>query len=128
MSTYIPKGWHTLTPRIFAKDSKHLVSFLKTVFQAQGEYIESKPTQLRIGDSMIMVSDVEVRGAYSACLYVYVSDVEETFKRAVSAGASIVEEPLDTPYGDRRAVVTDAWGNMWQIAKFDPLLGKVQIE
>jgi PhnB protein len=27
-----------------------------------------------------------------------------------------VEEPLDTPYGDRRAMVRDPFGNVFQIA------------
>ncbi|MCA3871704.1 MAG: VOC family protein, partial [Burkholderia sp.] len=26
------------------------------------------------------------------------------------------EAPADMPYGDRRAMVKDAWGNVWQIA------------
>jgi PhnB protein len=65
-----PQGWHTLTPRIFAKDTANLVSFLKDVFDAQGDYLESQPTQLKIGDSIIMVSDFEARGSYVACLYV----------------------------------------------------------
>lgn len=119
MSIRTPKGWHTLTPRIFTKDTKKLVTFLKAVFLAEGDYAVSRPTELKIGDSIIMVSDFESRGAYSACLYVYVDSVEETFERAVSAGVTVVEEPLDTPYGDRRAVVTDLWGNMWQIAEYN---------
>ena len=96
------------------------MSFLKTVFLAEGEFSEIRPTELKIGDSTIMVSDFESRGAYSACLYVYVSNVEETFERAVSEGVTVVEEPLDTPYGDKRAVVNDSWGNMWQIAEYRP--------
>ncbi len=120
MSINTPEGWHALTPRIFAKDTEKLVSFLKRVFGAEGDYLESRPTELKIGDSIIMVSDFEARGAYSACLYVYVSNVEETFIQAVSWGVEVIEEPLDTPYGDRRAVVKDTWGNMWQIAQYNP--------
>lgn len=120
MSIQTPKGWHTLTPRIFAQDTKQLVAFLKSTFLATGEYFESRPTVLKIGDSTIMVSDAQARGNYAVCLYVYVASVEETFTRAVSAGASVIEEPRNTPYGERRAVVEDAWGNMWQIAKYTP--------
>ncbi len=115
-----PQGWHTLTPRIFARDTAKLVAFLKEVFDAQGDYHETRPTELKIGDSMVMVSDFEARGAYAACLYVYVSSVEETFQRAVACGVEVLEEPLDTPYGDRRAVIKDEWGNMWQIAQYGP--------
>jgi len=38
-------------------------------------------------------------------------------EEAVAAGAETLEPPLDTPYGDRRAMVKDRWGNVWQIAR-----------
>ncbi|MEY2397671.1 MAG: PhnB protein [Actinomycetota bacterium] len=49
-------------------------------------------------------------------LYVYVDDADATFARAVDAGAAVIEEPVYTPYGDRRAIVTDPFGNVFQIA------------
>lgn len=64
-----------------------------------------------------MVSNGDgLREARSAFLYVYVEDADEIYRRAIKAGAHTVEEPLDMPYGDRRAMVRDAWGNLWQIA------------
>jgi uncharacterized glyoxalase superfamily protein PhnB len=51
-----------------------------------------------------------------AFLYVYVDDSDSTYKRALLAGATSLEEPADMPYGDRRAMVRDRWGNTWQIA------------
>jgi uncharacterized glyoxalase superfamily protein PhnB len=118
LKSITPVGWPTVIPRIFIDDPKSLVNFIVGVFDATGEYQETRPTELRIGGSIIMVSGSEARGSYSACLYVYVSEVEKYFSRAVSAGAEVIEPPLDTPYGDRRAVVKDRWGNMWQIAKY----------
>jgi uncharacterized glyoxalase superfamily protein PhnB len=47
---------------------------------------------------------------------VYVEDADETYRLAVDAGAALLEKPMDTPYGDRRATVLDSWGNTWQIA------------
>ena len=35
-------------------------------------------------------------------------------------GANSVEAPTDTPYGDRRGMVEDKWGNTWQIATYNP--------
>ena len=52
----------------------------------------------------------------TAFLYVYVSDAAATYQLALKAGAQSIEAPLDTPYGDRRAMVKDDWGNTWQIA------------
>ena len=46
----------------------------------------------------------------------YVDDADATYDRAVDAGAITLEAPLDTPYGDRRAMVRDPFGNVFQIA------------
>jgi uncharacterized glyoxalase superfamily protein PhnB len=46
----------------------------------------------------------------------YVADTDATYQRALNAGARSLEEPFDTPYGDRRCMVEDKWGNTWQIA------------
>jgi PhnB protein len=115
-ANFTPKGWRTITPRIVARDSRSLVEFVKQVFEATGEYRDGAPTVLSIGDSMIMISDIEVRGPTSAFLYVYVCDADETYRLAISAGAVSVEEPRNLPYGDRRAMIEDRWGNIWQIA------------
>ena len=63
-----------------------------------------------------MVSSTAERAAFAAFLYVYVDNVDESFRRAVGAGASVLESPIDTPYGDRRAMVLDPFGNIFQIA------------
>jgi PhnB protein len=57
-----------------------------------------------------------LRDPMPAFLYVYVDDTDSTYKRAIAADARSLEEPADMPYGDRRAMVRDAWGNIWQIA------------
>jgi uncharacterized glyoxalase superfamily protein PhnB len=111
-----PDGYHTVTPRIFVDDTSGLVQFLKHVFDATGDYSEQRPTELRIGDSMIMIAGTQERAPMPAFLYVYVDDVDATYRRAVDAGATSIEEPADQPYGDRRAMVQDRWGNVWQIA------------
>ena len=74
---------------------------------------------MRIGDSCLLVSSVDAREAFAAFLYVYVDDADVVYRRALSAGAASIEEPLDTPYGDRRATVRDPFGNVWQIAHVD---------
>ena len=115
-SRFTPEGWHTVTPRIVVDDAERLVAFLKQVFRATGDYRADRPAVITIGDSMVMVSDAGIRDPMPAFLYVYVDDVEGTYRRALQNGARSVEEPSDTPYGDRRAMVQDGWGNTWQIA------------
>ena len=111
-----PEGWHFVTPRIVVRDARQFVEFLKQVFDATGTYRSDSPSVITIGDSMIMISDAGVRSPMTAFLYVYVNDAEGTYRRAIAAGARAIEEPFDTPYGDRRCMVEDEWGNTWQIA------------
>jgi uncharacterized glyoxalase superfamily protein PhnB len=47
---------------------------------------------------------------------VYVSDTDATYRRAIENGARSLEAPVETPYGDRRCMIEDRWGNTWQIA------------
>jgi uncharacterized glyoxalase superfamily protein PhnB len=111
-----PDGWHSVTPRLVVHDPALLVRFLKSTFDADGEYAAKAPSQMKIGDSIVMLSAVGARDANPSFLYVYVDDVDATYRRALQAGAASIEEPQDVPYGDRRAMVKDPCGNDWQIA------------
>jgi uncharacterized glyoxalase superfamily protein PhnB len=51
-----------------------------------------------------------------ATLYVYVTDIDATYKRALAAGGTTVKEPANQFYGDRNATVKDPAGNQWGIA------------
>jgi uncharacterized glyoxalase superfamily protein PhnB len=105
-----------VTPRLVVTDAGALVEFLRTVFGATGTVHGDRPAEMRIGDSLVMVSPAGAREAFPGFLYLYVDDADETHRRAVEPGAVTLEPPLDTPYGDRRAMVRDRWGNVWQIA------------
>jgi uncharacterized glyoxalase superfamily protein PhnB len=113
-------GFHSVTPRIFVADPPALVTFLRDVFGATGTCHPDRPAEMRIGDSLVMVSAAHERDAFPAFLYVYVADADTTYARALDAGAISLEAPFDTPYGDRRAMVRDAFANVWQIAHVLP--------
>ena len=117
MNHFRPEGWPTVTPRIIVANPEGLVGFLKEVFGGQGEFHANRPAEIRIGDSLIMISSGDgLREFIPAFLYVYVENADETYHRALQAGAQSLEAPMDLPYGDRRAMVKDAWNNLWQIA------------
>ena len=67
---------------------------------------------------MLMIGDADIRGAVPAFLYVYVADVDSTYDLAIKLGARSMEVPFDTPYGDRRGMFEDPWGNIWQVARY----------
>jgi uncharacterized glyoxalase superfamily protein PhnB len=117
MPIYKPEGWPTVVPRLLTPDVQGLAAFIKAVFEADGEVHPNRPSEIRIGESLIMVSDGDGRReAHAGFLYVYVPDADETYDRAVAAGAEIIEAPLNQAYGDRRATFSDKWGNTWQAA------------
>ncbi len=115
-SRVAPEGWHTVTPRVVVPRARQLVEFVRHVFGATGDYRSERPSVVEIGDSMIMISDAGARDPAPGFFYVYVDDADATCARAIAAGARSLEEPSDTPYGDRRGMVEDEWGNTWQIA------------
>lgn len=57
-------------------------------------------------------------------LYVYVPDVDAHCRQAKAAGATIINEPEDQFYGDRRYTAEDVEGHTWHFATnirdFDP--------
>jgi len=116
MTKSIPEGWHSVTPRLVSHDPSKLVEFLSQAFGATGDFHQDMPAQIRIGDSIVMVSGVGVRDAMPAFLYLYVDDVDATYRSSIEAGGQSLEEPQDMPYGDRRCMVKDPGGNTWQIA------------
>jgi PhnB protein len=111
-----PPPYRAVTPRIFVGDVAMVVAFLRAVFDATGNVEPERPTDVQIGDSVVIVASASERAAFPAFLYVYVDDADATYRRAIENGAEGIEEPLDTPYGDRRAMFRDQFDNVYQVA------------
>jgi PhnB protein len=118
-----PTGFHSVTPRIVVSNVAEQVEFLRAVFDATSEVDTDGPAEVRIGNSLIMVSSAGSRELFPAFLYVYVDDAESAYRRALAAGATSLEEPMDTPYGDRRAMIRDPLGNVFQVAHRNARIG-----
>jgi uncharacterized glyoxalase superfamily protein PhnB len=79
---------------------------------------------MRLGDGMVMMgypgpkykNPKRLRQA-TACLYVNVNNVDAHFAHARKAGAKILEEPKNTPYGARRYGAEDPEGHQWYFAQ-----------
>ena len=119
----VPPGYHTVSPYLMVQGVAAFLGFLTEAFDAQiTERLESPDGlvmhgEVRIGDSLIMMGEArEGWPAMPSALYLYVDDCDAWFRRAVSAGADVVEEPTDQFYGDRSAGVRDGWGNLWFLA------------
>jgi len=53
-------------------------------------------------------------------VYVYVPDADAHYARAKAAGAQIVRELGDTPYGSREHSARDVEGNLWSFGTYYP--------
>lgn len=119
----IPPGYHAVTPYLAVEGAAELIDFLKKVFAAEEKEKILVPggaiahAEVTIGDSRIMISDVNGDcGPRLGAFYLYLEDVDATYRRALDAGATSSLEPTDQFWGDRMATVKDRFGNEWQLA------------
>ncbi len=119
----IPVGYHSVTPYLLASGVPRFIEFLKSAFGAEEESRYTQPdgsvmhAELRIGDSMLMIAEANrERPAMPTAFNLYVGDSDATYKRALRAGATRIDEPQDRFYGDRSGAVRDPWGNLWWIS------------
>jgi PhnB protein len=57
MNKFQPDDWHTVTPRIIVWDPENLITFIRQVFYGRGEFRLGLPAEIRIGASVVMISD-----------------------------------------------------------------------
>jgi PhnB protein len=81
--------------------------------------------EIKIGDSIIMLGDEAPQhgtrgpkslGGSPCGLYLYVEDVDQTFNRAITAGATATMAVKDQFYGDRNGSLVDPFGHTWYVA------------
>lgn len=80
--------------------------------------------ELEIGDSRIMLGEempgmgnpsAKTLGGSPVSLFLYVTDVDAAFKKAVKAGATVQMPPADMFWGDRYCRLGDPFGNSWAL-------------
>src|SRR5690606_37352219 len=128
----VPEGFHTLTPYLIVRDGARAIDYYVKAFEAvevmrpTHDYVGIRHAQLRIGDSMVMLTEEnaawpewqspESRGGTPVHLYMYVPDPDAVFARAIEAGATQLLPLEDHRYGDRSGGVTDPFGHIWYIS------------
>ncbi len=120
-NNHIQPGYTTITPYLYAKPD--LADFLKNAFGAE---VTHTPTldaeghfhaEAKIGGAHLLFGNGYFSDpSMAAAIYIYVPDVDATYKRAVSLGAKQIREPADMTWGDRVGGVKDSSGNTWWIA------------
>src|SRR5207248_1041715 len=118
----VTEGYASVTPVLNIEGAAEAIEFYKKAFGAEERARALGPNntimhaEIKIGGSIIMMSDaMKLPPTRSSCL-LYVEDADASWKRALAAGAQVAMPLQDQFWGDRYGVVTDKWGNRWAIA------------
>jgi len=118
----IPEGYHSVTPSLSVQGAAKLIDFLKEGFGAQEAFRMPAPNgeimhaEVKIGDSIVMLNDLMGQSPTTSSLFLYVTDVDQVYQRALKAGGTSLSAPANMFWGDRMAQVKDSFGNQWSIA------------
>ena len=115
----IPSQYNRLMPYMIVPKAYQFIEFMKNVFGATEQAIVPRSEgvimhgELRIGDAVIMLADAtEQFGSRPAGIFIYVENTDETYRKALLAGASSLMEPSQQPYG-YTCGFHDPFGNDW---------------
>ncbi|HEX2720422.1 MAG TPA: VOC family protein [Candidatus Deferrimicrobium sp.] len=128
----IPEGYHSITPMLTVRYADHAIDFYLRAFVAEELGRMHGPdgktvmhAELKIGNSRLFLCDEvpemecrspETLGGSPTGIYLYVRDVDETFRKAVEAGATVKRPLEDMFWGDRTGSVVDPFGHSWDLA------------
>ena len=119
----IPEGFHAITPYLFAKGASRLIEFVSAAFEGELISDQRRPdgavmhATMRIRDSMLMLADPTPEfGPMPSSIYLYVTDCDTVYQRALRSGGSSVFPMMTLPSGERYGGVKDPCGNIWWVA------------
>lgn len=125
----VPAGFHTMIPQLTLDDAAQAIDWYKRALGATevsrglGPDGKIMHAEIVIGNSHFFVNDTmmglkgpQALGGSPASFWLYVTDSDALFKRAVEAGAA-VQMPMDNQFwGDRAGSIADPAGYSWWIA------------
>jgi PhnB protein len=120
-----------VTPYLIVSGAAQALDYYKMAFDAKEIMRMPSPdgkimhAEMQIGTSRIMLADEmpqmgqsspQTLGGSGVGLMLYVTDVDDTFQRAVSGGGKAVRPVINQFYGDRTGTIADPFGHQWTIA------------
>jgi PhnB protein len=125
-----PRGMPRVTPYLLYEDAAGALDWLARAFGFRERLRFAGPdgvvshAEMELDGGLIMLGHPgpEYRnpkrlGDVTQFVHVYVDAVDEHFERARRAGATILAELADQPYGDRRYDAEDPEGHRWSFAQ-----------
>lgn len=125
----VPDGYHSITPYLCVNGAARAIEFYRDAFGAEEVFRIPMPdgsighAEIRIGDTRISLADdnpdgglLSPQGSSPVGLLLYVEDVDALFRRAITAGATVMQPLADQFYGDRMGTLEDPFGHVWFVA------------
>ena len=120
----------TVFPNLLYDDGQAAIEFITGAFGAERHAVYSgdggkiQHAELRFGNGLVMLgsstAETPATKGAGAGIYVVVEDPDAHCAEARAAGAEIVRELFDTPYGSREYVAKDPEGNTWYFGTYQP--------
>lgn len=128
--SYLPEGYHSVTPSLTVKDAAAALDFYSRAFGAiehyrlpDGDTGKIMHADFQIGDSRLMLSSeypdwgaVAPPVGKGGSFMIYVPDADAAYAKAIEAGATSISEPIDQFWGDRIGCLADPYGYRWSLA------------
>jgi PhnB protein len=122
----IPEGFTTLTPTLTLNGAAKAIDLYKKAFNAKELYRMEMPNSdkimhacIMIGNSKLFLSDTDPKMCATPSMstfYVYLDDVDTSFKQAKQEGLKELYPVTDMFWGDRMGSLEDAFGIRWTLA------------
>jgi PhnB protein len=125
-----PENMPRITPYLYYEDVANALTWLAGAFGFKERMRMPGPdgsimhAEMELSDGVVMMgrpgpdySNPKHVGHTTQGLYIFVDDVDKHFQRAKQAGATILNEPEDQFYGDRRYTAEDPEGHQWFFAQ-----------
>jgi PhnB protein len=116
-ASWLPDGFHTITPNIIVEDAEQAINFLTEAFGATENYrlclTDGRIThcELKIGDSIVNLGTaMDGWPAHGLIAQIFVEAPDALFERAVRAGARVIMPMTDMFFGIREGRVSDPFG------------------
>jgi uncharacterized glyoxalase superfamily protein PhnB len=127
-----------VTPYLAINGATRAIEWYKKAFGARELMRQPGPdgklihARLRIGDSIVMISDSFPEGhkdpinlgGTPITLHIYSNNVDNLWKKAVEAGAKVDMQLGDMFWGERYGQLTDPFGHSWSLSMRIPMTRK----
>ncbi len=133
---------NAIVPHIYVDRAAEAIAFYKRAFGALELFRIARPSgkilhaEISICGSVVMLSDPDHKlygepralGGCTAGLHIFVTDNAALLRRAVDAGAELIQRPTDMFYGANSASVRDPFGHVWVLLSWKQDLDSVEME